>query len=159
MENNLQRHVLPSTFSTVWVFYAVCGLFSLILFFQHSSDVAVIALQAELFGAGSSAPVFEGSGLQGGAELVENEIKGSGTGIIEEGSLIKAIIFVIKYLLIFSGILALFAFLYAGFLYIKSFGDDGDTDTAKSAMINAAIGIIIILFSWVVVDFLTTFDL
>jgi len=136
-------------------FFAV--FFAIVLFLFFNESFSVLWLQAELFGSGSTPPVFEGEGIQGGAKLVQEKIEGSNLGIAEEGSLMDSIIFVIKYLLIFAGIIALIAFLYAGFRYITSMG--GDVDVAKDAMINAAIGIVIILFSWVIINFLITFDL
>jgi len=138
-------------------FVLYCVLFSFFLFITAGSEISNIALNAELFGDGVSAPVFSGEGIQGGATLVQEKIEGSNLGIAEGGSLMDSIIFVIKYLLIFAGIIALIAFLYAGFLYITSFG--GDVEDAKNSMINAAIGIIIIIFSWVIIVFLTTFEL
>ncbi len=125
-------------------------------FLTVSADISTI-LTAELFGEGSTEVVFSGDGLQGGAKLVQDNIEG--TGIVEEGSIIDTIIFIIKYVLIFAGILALFAFIWAGFLYITTFINDENTESAKKAMLYAAIGLIIILFSWIIVDFLTTFDI
>lgn len=135
------------------IFFAVfLGIFSFL-----ESNFSGMGLQAELFGVGQTPPVFEGEGIQGGAKLVQEKIEGSNLGIAEEGSLMDTIIFVIKYLLIFAGVIALIAFLYAGFRYITSMG--GEVDVAKDAMINAAIGIIIIIFSWMIINFLITFDL
>ncbi len=139
---------------SVVLLIVVCALF-LLLFLN--TDFSVISIQAELFGVGNTPPVFEGEGISGGAKLVQEKIEGSNLGIAEEGSLMDTIIFVIKYLLIFSGVIALIAFLYAGFRYITSMGED--VEVAKDAMINAAIGIIIIIFSWVIINFLITFDL
>ena len=138
------------------IFIVSFALF-LLLFVFLKLDFSLIDLKAELFGDGKSAPVFEGEGIQGGAKLVQEKIEGSNLGIAEEGSLMDTIIFVIKYLLIFAGVIALLAFLYAGFRYITSMG--GEVDVAKDAMINAAIGIIIIIFSWMIINFLITFDL
>ncbi len=132
------------------------GILFFVVFVGSFSMVRVLNV-ADLFGSGTSDPVFEGEGLQGGAHLVQEKIEGSDLGIAEEGSLMDTILFVIKYLLIFAGVIALFAFLYAGFRYITSFGSD--VDGAKEAMINAAIGILIILFSWVIINFLITFNL
>lgn len=98
--------------------------------------------------------VFSGSGLQGGAKLVEDNIEG--TGIVESGSIVDTIIFVVKFVIVVAGILAFIAFIWAGFLYITTFMNDDNTEQAKKTMIYAALGILIILFSWVIVDFLTT---
>ncbi len=147
--NILQAYWKKNIVQVSLVLAVLCAIFLYIF--------TVNGFQAELFGSGSTAPVFEGEGISGGAKLVQTEIEGSNLGIAETGSLMDSIIFVIKYLLIFSGIIALIAFLYAGFRYITSMG--GEVDVAKDAMINAAIGIVIILFSWVIINFLITFDL
>lgn len=160
IQNNIVGTVLHylKTFNTTELQFVVsCIIFSLFLFVTAGADISKIALHAELFGSGHSSPIFEGEGVAGGAKLVQEKIEGSNLGIAEEGSLMDTIIFVIKYLLIFAGVVALFAFLYAGFRYITSFG--GEVDIAKKAMINAAIGIIIILFSWMIIQFLISFDL
>lgn len=108
----------------------------------------------EIFAATET--VFTGGGLQEGAKIVQENIQG--TGLVEEGSLVDTLIWGIKWLLILSGILAFIAFLYAGFLYITTYFNDGNPETAKNAMINAAIGILIIVFSYVIVNFLTTLE-
>lgn len=119
---------------------------------------ALIALAVCVPDIGFSAtvPVFSGGGLQEGAKIVQDNI--SGTGLVEDGSLVDTIIWGIKWLLVIAGILAFLAFLYAGFLYITTYLNDKNPETAKKAMINAAIGIIIIVFSWVIVNFLTTLE-
>ena len=113
-------------------FVLYCVMFSIFLFLNANLEIKNIVLYADLFGSGASAPVFSGEGIQGGAALVQEKIEGSNLGIAESGSLMDSIIFMIKYLLIFSGIIALIAFLYAGFLYITSFG--GDVDETKNSM-------------------------
>lgn len=55
--------------------------------------------------------------------------------------------------LLVAGIVAFLIFLYAGFQYLTAGGDSGATGKAKTAMVNAIIGIIIIALSYVVVRF------
>ena len=127
------------------------------LFLAKDGDMAAILFADSFFGQGSSHPVFNGDGLDGGAQLVKDNI--GDVGIVVEGSIITTIIFIIRYVLIFAGILALFAFIWAGFLYITTFINEENNETAKKVMLYAAIGILLIIFSWVIVDFLTTFDI
>ncbi len=112
------------------------------------------AMGLSVFCFADTVPVFSGGGLQEGAQIVKDNIEG--TGLVEDGNLVQTIIWAVKWLLIISGILAFVAFLYAGFLYITSYINDKNPETAKKAMINTAIGIVIIIFSWVIVNFLTT---
>ena len=150
------------TYSPVTIaFLACCSAVIIALLSANGSLFALVDTQFlvanSFFGQGSSTPVFNGSGLEGGAQIVKDNIQG--VGIIEEGNIIQTIIFIIKYVLIFAGLLALFAFIWAGFLYITTFLQEENTETAKKVMMYAAIGILIIIFSWVIVDFLTTFDI
>lgn len=142
----------PLTYACIGLFSALC----MMLAFEGGNMIPLMYADS-FFGAGSSDPVFSGDGLQGGAQIVKDNI--DGVGIVEEGSLIETIIFIIRYVLIFSGILALFAFIWAGFLYITTFVSEENHETAKKVMLYAAIGLLLIIFSWVIVDFLTTFDL
>ena len=130
----------------------VLGIFSACILSMHDPSF----LSASLFGSGGSEPVFSGGGLDEGAQLVQDNIEG--TGLVDEGSIIDVVIWIIKFILIFAGILALFAFIWAGFLYITTFVNDDNHETAKKVMLYAAIGILIIIFSWVIVQFLTTFE-
>lgn len=124
--------------------------------FFFASIIALIAFFGVSYSLGASTPVFNGGGLQEGAEIVRDNIEG--TGLVEEGNLVETIIWGIKWLLVISGVLVFIAFLYAGFLYITTYINDKNPDAAKKAMTNAAIGILIIIFSWVIVQFLTTLE-
>ena len=50
-------------------------------------------------------------------------------------------------------IFAFVAFLWAGFLYITSFASEENNEKAKKIMTYAAIGIIVILLSYILTDF------
>jgi len=102
-------------------------------------------------------PIFSGGGLQEGAKVLEEPVKE--IGIIESGSIIATILYLIKIVLIIAGIAAFIAFIWAGFLYVTSFLNEENNETAKKVMISAAIGIIIILLAYAIVTFLTTLTL
>ncbi len=143
-------NILGRFIHAVIVFIGVYGMF-----FWGSATSAI--LYGSDYGGGFD-PIFKnGHGIEGGAEELGIHIDQSNTGIAEDGSLMDSVIFAIKYILIFAGVIAILVFLYAGFRYIFSFGDD--VDGAKEAMINAVIGIVIILFSWIIIQFLISFDL
>lgn len=59
---------------------------------------------------------------------------------------------IIDFILVFLGIIATAFVIYGGFLYITSQGDDGKTESAKKIMTYAAIGIVIILISFALVN-------
>lgn len=94
-------------------------------------------------------PCEGGSCFQSGidSEKLPEEIK-------KTGDLKGTIISVINYALTFVGILLLLMVLYAGILMITSNGDDKVIEKAKKMLINATIGIIIIILSYTIVSFL-----
>ena len=151
LEEGIFFHNTQITLAVLACFAAVC-----VLLVTGDGNMSALLFADSFFNQGSSHPVFSGEGLEGGAQLVKDNI--AGVGIIEEGNIIQTIIFIIRYVLIFAGILALFAFIWAGVLYITTFMNEENTETAKKVMMYAAIGILLIIFSWVIVDFLTTFD-
>jgi hypothetical protein len=71
------------------------------------------------------------------------------TGILQDGTLIGTISFVIRWALGFIGIVIFLIFLYAGFEYATAGGDSAKAESAQKRMINAVIGLIIIFFAFV----------
>jgi len=92
------------------------------------------------------AAVFTGGGATAGMNAVKSEI--SGSGVIEEGNLIKVILGWVKFFLAILAVIAFIAFLWSGTLYITAFMNEENAETAKKVMMWTAIGIIIILLSY-----------
>ncbi len=63
---------------------------------------------------------------------------------------------IISWFLGIIGVLALLAFLYGGFSYITSFGDDKKMGAAKQVIISAIIGLIIVTGSYVILKTVQT---
>ncbi|GAB4141966.1 MAG: hypothetical protein Fur0024_4350 [Patescibacteria group bacterium] len=53
-------------------------------------------------------------------------------------------------MLIVVGLLAVVYIIYGGILYITSGGDDGKAKTARKAVVNAIIGLVIVLLSFAI---------
>ncbi len=68
------------------------------------------------------------------------------------GSARTAIKVVVNYFLFFLGLIATIMVIYGGFLYITSGGDDAGAEKGKKILIYSAIGIIIILVSYALVN-------
>ncbi len=68
------------------------------------------------------------------------------------GSFRLALKTVINYFLFFLGLVATIMVIYGGFLYVTSGIDDGNVEKGKNILIYAAIGIIIILISFALVN-------
>ncbi|MBI2476956.1 Ig-like domain-containing protein [Candidatus Uhrbacteria bacterium] len=60
---------------------------------------------------------------------------------------------IVRIVLGFLGVIAVSLMIYAGFLWMTSAGDSGKIDKAKSIMINAGIGLVIILSSLAITQF------
>jgi hypothetical protein len=59
---------------------------------------------------------------------------------------------VLNFALSFLGLLAVAFLIYAGFLYVTAGGDDGQHEKAKKIVIFAAIGILVVLVSYALVN-------
>ena len=116
-------------------------------FMGRASNWAEDGVEDELdhiFGTGSGGPVPEGS-----FELPSATYFGE---IGRNTSLRTYIKHVVNFALSFVGLIAIVAIIYAGFLYIANFGDEGQTEKAKKIVIWAASGILIILVSFALVN-------
>jgi len=106
-------------------------------------------------GSGSSTqkvytgPTFRGVGLTGGAVVTESLLD---SGISKEHNLKKVIVGWTNWLLPLAAVLAVVGIVWAGFLYITAFGDDGKMDTAKNIIIWVVVGILVILSAYAIVN-------
>ncbi len=64
-----------------------------------------------------------------------------------------AILFIINFVLVLVGVLALAFLVYGGFKYITSRGDETEVEGAKSIITNAIIGIVVIGIAAAIVNF------
>jgi hypothetical protein len=86
-----------------------------------------------------------------GLEDLGNEVQ-DGTGIITEPSITKVILGWVRFALIITGVIAFVAIVWAGILYITAFTNEENNEKAKKIIIWCAIGIMVILFSYVIVN-------
>jgi len=94
-------------------------------------------------------PVFNGPGLQGGANIVEANLDDK----VSKGSDVKALIIGwVNFFLEIIAIVAVIAIVWAGFVYITSLGDDSRIESAKKIIIWAVIGLILILAAYAIVN-------
>ncbi|MCF7812641.1 pilin [Candidatus Gracilibacteria bacterium] len=68
------------------------------------------------------------------------------------GSFRDALRTIINYFLFFLGIVATIMVIYGGFMYVTSQGDDAQAEKGKNILMYAAMGIIIILISFALVN-------
>lgn len=65
----------------------------------------------------------------------------------------STILFIVNFVLVLVGILALALLVYGGFRYIASRGEDDEVQAAKSIITNAVIGIVVIGIAAAIVNF------
>jgi hypothetical protein len=81
------------------------------------------------------------------------EIKGFAEGItVGGGNLTNLVVLITNYVLGFLGLVAITAIIYAGILYVANFGNDELTGKAKNIITYVAIGIVVILMSYALVN-------
>ena len=79
------------------------------------------------------------------------------TGTNQGTNLVDSIELVIQWALGFIGIVVFLIFLFAGFEYATAGGDEGKATTARTRMVNAVIGLIIIFFAFVASNTILSF--
>ena len=73
-----------------------------------------------------------------------------GTGVVQGNNVIQSVATVIRWGLGFVGIVIFLIFLFAGFQYATAGGDEAKTKSARSMMVNAVIGMIIVFLAFVI---------
>lgn len=71
---------------------------------------------------------------------------------IWDGDFRMAALTLLNFFLFFLGLVATGFVIYGGFLYVTSQGDDGNVETAKKILMFAAIGILVILVSFALIN-------
>lgn len=89
---------------------------------------------------------LEGSGLQG--------FFGTG-GIAGSGSPTELIANVVRLMLMFSGAIAVVFVIIGGYQYMTSAGNEESAEKGKKTLINAVIGIVIIILSYAIISVIT----
>ncbi len=72
------------------------------------------------------------------------------------GTLVDLIFVVIKYLLILSGLIAVVALIVGGFWYITSAGNEEQSEKGKKALINAIVGLVVVILAYSIVTIITS---
>lgn len=119
-----------------------------ISFFDVLSTFSVLAVL--------SAMLFVGTGQQANADLIDPDDCPDDVNCsdVADGEAIRdAILDVINFLLTFVGIIAVAFIIYAGFLMLTAAGNEEQIESGKKIIIWASVGIIVILFSWVIIAF------
>lgn len=109
--------------------------------------------------AQQQAPITTGSNpfkTGGFVDVTNKKIQGRAIGTETQQTLPVIIGNIVNIILSFLGVLLLVYLIYAGFLWMTSGGDSKKADTAKTYIQNAVIGLIIILASFAISNFVIT---
>lgn len=101
--------------------------------------------------AAAGSTVFTGTGLDGGADIVDSELTGS---VSKETDIKTLIIAWTNFILPIAATVAVLAVVWAGFLYVTAFGDDGRMDSAKKIIIWVVVGLLVIAAAYAIVNFI-----
>jgi len=123
--------------------------------------LAVLSIIAFTFaslanGAGIKAQIFGGDGLVGGLGAAKGELGGS--GVRTDADFISAIAAIVNFALQFAAVFAFVAFVSSGFLFILGFGSDTSIQRAKKIMIWSAVGLVVVIFSFVLTELVLEFS-
>lgn len=117
-------------------------------FFLAGVAFALVSLPGQKL----TASVFGGGGLDAGLQAAKNEL--SNTGIRPDTDLVAVTVSIINATLPYVALLVIVAFVVAGFIFILGFGSDTANQRAKKIMIWSAVGLIVILFAFIITNFI-----
>ncbi|MFH0854479.1 MAG: pilin [bacterium] len=87
--------------------------------------------------------------------LPECDISGEGRAC-ELNDFLALAVNLINYMLAIAGSLALLFFIYGGFKWLTAAGNSSKVDEGKQVLISATFGILVVLASWMIVNFVYT---
>jgi len=91
---------------------------------------------------------------QGAMKLVTCVTDGTGNCTVED--IVKQGVYFAQFIMGLSGSLFLIVFIYGGACYLLSFGRSSWVEKGKKAMIQATIGIVLVLGAWTIVNYVAT---
>ena len=133
----MQQHPRHAGLIPLFTLFCV-GIFALLVLFAGGAS----ATAAAVFDCTDANPC----GVEAGLTQVATDLPG--TGIFEEASIITVVLGWVQFALTILGTLAFVAVVWAGALYISSFANEENNESAKKILISAAIGVVVILTSY-----------
>ncbi|MBL8029734.1 MAG: hypothetical protein JNN11_00610 [Candidatus Doudnabacteria bacterium] len=96
----------------------------------------------------------QNGGIDGGLNRIGNVFPQSG-GLTGARTASELIISIIDLMLIFAGMIAVMFIIIGGYWYITSAGNEEQAEKGKGTLLNAIIGIVLIVLSWVIIRVVT----
>jgi len=126
-------------------------VFGGLLIFAVPEGQALVNFGLNTGGGGGGSEIFQGAGLEKGAIIARQNLA---IGISKTRDAKKLLVRWTNFALGFIGLVAVVAVIWAGFLYLTAFGDDGRTESAKKILMWTAVGILLILGAYAIVKLL-----
>ena len=101
------------------------------------------------------AQVGSSDGVSGGLSRISSHFPNTGNLNRPDASVTDVLLWVIDILLILSGIIAVLFIIIGGFWYITSAGDSEQAEKGKTTLVNAIIGIVVVVLSFVIITVIT----
>jgi hypothetical protein len=101
-------------------------------------------------------PLFVNNAFAQGAGFFDNPQTGAAPNVAAQGTLGQNITTIINFALGLLGLIAVVFLIYAGVLMVTAGGNEDQVGKAKKIITYAVIGIVVILLSYTIVQFVTT---
>lgn len=124
------------------------------MFLQKQKKIAV-ALLVITFLVLPCVSIFAKTGIGGAKDDLDKFGKGAGFDTTGTGGDIDVVVgSILKYFLSFFGVIFLTLLIYGGWLWMNARGSEEDVEKSKDTMINAAIGLMIVLGAYFIADWI-----
>ncbi len=100
--------------------------------------------------AGIIVPILASAQVDTGLSAIQNSFPSSGVGAARTP--IEFITWIINTMLLFAGIVAVVFTIIGGYQYISAGGNAEQAEKGKTTVINAIIGVVIIILSYVIIN-------
>lgn len=85
-------------------------------------------------------------------EVLEKDVKENLQGVSTTDNLVLLVMGWISFALPYAGLLAFVGIIYAGFLYVTGFAEEGNIDKAKKILMWSVTGLILIFMAYAIVS-------
>ena len=97
--------------------------------------------------------VFAQSGIDAGLDKIGDVFPHQ--GLTAQRTLSELILYIINIMLFFAGMIAVMFIIVGGYWYITSAGNEEQAEKGKTTLVNAIMGIILVILSWVIIRVVT----
>lgn len=146
-------------------------LFALLLGLFSLSPLALAEVDPNVTGRGNNSNNSGNAGAGGGAQCETDDLcqgnfcringicvpkpKGNVGGLIGSSTVFEVVAIVLKWLLTLAGVIATVFLIIGGYQYLTSAGNEEASEKGKKTIVNAIIGIVVVVLSMAIVTIIT----